>query len=830
MIILRNNTIRTTISALLIIFLFLVEGCQDPQQQDSPPQTTSSTPQEEQQSPEQESLTREDKILYLADLMKNKRFSVSTAYQAKLREEPDQWLRYTNALHGKNNSIFHHPIWGIANNLVFEDLQIEPHMRLNYSLGLFTQECQKSSDGVMFKLFIRDHEGEHAIFEESFNPGDSWYDYSLDLSQYTGKTVTLELATTPLQDTLCDWAVWGAPRLTNYAIAREYETKPLHSAERFEAISPTLFDIPVHETGSQRCDRGWIANAVTTDIELAEVSPETMIRNELYVLDISDTPGEELVIEVLAQNEEVLSTATYPISSRHQVIVSEYPVNTHEKRPERIRIRLHGDTPSVVFIKEPVLYTEQAAAVGQRKPHVLLISLDTLRGDRLGCYGYQRNVSPNIDAFAKEAFVFTNAYSNSNWTLPAHTSMFTSLYPSQHQIVLNSWHNGIFQPYENPHYFITEAFQKANYLTLAFTGGGYVDAQYGFNKGFDYHIENIREFNQQSLESIERWLELHKTIPMFVFLHTYEVHDYHFEKPNHYKFVQKNFQLDEGTKLFPLLRLRAVSAIDTPEYQDILNRLMPEETIQYASDLYDGAIYYVDIQLGKLFRALQKMDIYDNSWIILTSDHGEGFGEVHNHNRNSSWKHGKTLYDDQIKIPLIIKPPKNFMQGVTQQTIDQFVQTLDIPPTLMEILEVSPIEEFQGANLLPLLTTPTKAEAETIKFSDDIRNMLFAVIYKEYKLIAKPQTNLLLIGDFQYELYHLVTDRYEKLNLKQSHKHVPIYNELKQLLDEHIQDFFNNNNKRMIIETTFPGRLSPESKSEDIDSQHLQRLKDLGYL
>lgn len=383
-----------------------------------------------------------------------------------------------------------------------------------------------------------------------------------------------------------------------------------------------------------------------------------------------------------------------------------------------------------------------------------MISLDTLRADRLGCYGYSRDTSPNIDALAAESFVFTNAYSNSNWTLPAHISMFTSLYPAQHQISLHVWRDEKFNPYDPvPYYYIPEAFKQANYLTIAFTGGGFVDSKYGFNKGFDYHTENIKALNIESIDAITATLNSLSNIPFFAFFHTYEIHDYFLEKSSHSRYVQEHFSIGE-IPLAKIINFFKNPAVSMSKYKIFRDQLLSPEGIQYVNDLYDGAIFYTDELLGKFLDGLKTMNIYDTSWIILTSGHGEGFGESHNRNRTTSWSHGTSLYNDQTHIPLLIKPPKNYLpESPGGSIVTTFVELVDIPSTISSILGIEAHEQFRGQNLHRLLTSADNLSPEMI-FSEEINlTKQFAVIKNQYKLI--PTTTLKHLEEF-LDIYRII--------------------------------------------------------------------------
>jgi arylsulfatase A-like enzyme len=354
-----------------------------------------------------------------------------------------------------------------------------------------------------------------------------------------------------------------------------------------------------------------------------------------------------------------------------------------------------------------------------------------------------------------------------------------------------------------------------------------VHSRYGFNRGFDYHVEGVKQLDDKSLDSLVELIEMNKSRPIFYFFHTYEIHDYYLDKPVFHKYVTNIFNKNE-VRLVDLINLLGKPVWRQPRYEMISKQLMPPEGIRYVVDLYDGAIFCTDMMLGKFFDKLRDMGIYDEAWFIITSDHGEGLGDIHNNNRNSSWSHGRGLYENLIRIPLIIKPPKSLERDLSdERTMDEFVQTIDIAPTLLSIIGVSEREDFSGRSLLPLLLNGKKLDDVAI-FSEELNTEEFSVIFDRYKLIRRPKSNFFADRNrFAFELYNLKDDQFEKVNvleMEASSKYFPIRNELKKILDQHVDKVFNVGNLG-----NQPVR-EEKPNSKDVDAQQIKRLKELGYL
>ncbi len=376
----------------------------------------------------------------------------------------------------------------------------------------------------------------------------------------------------------------------------------------------------------------------------------------------------------------------------------------------------------MIALGAPVIYTKPPPT----RKNVILISLDTLRQDHLSCYAYDRKTSPSLDAFAKKSLVFNNAVANSNSTLPSHMSMFTSLYPSEsgHQFKLSNYHfieNTIPETIK----CLGEYVRPLSMKTGAITGGNWVSSWIGYDRGFDDFIEWTGLDMQITYERAINWLESNKKYNFFLFLHTYEIH-----KPYSRDYFLKN---SHG------------------KIAGIKDRMIAR---------YDSGIRYTDQYLGKLFKWLKENNLFENTLIIITSDHGENF-EILDGFDNLPGTHGRTLYDSEIKIPLMVGGAKGFYK----QGICNFqVSNVDILPTILEYLEIEPERQLRGKSLVDLTATSGDLSSRTA-FSENM------ILYNDKrgfrslrtvvrKLIQKQEDNTV-----SYEFYNLANDPEEKENL-----------------------------------------------------------------
>lgn len=363
--------------------------------------------------------------------------------------------------------------------------------------------------------------------------------------------------------------------------------------------------------------------------------------------------------------------------------------------------------------------------------NVILISVDTLRADHLGCYGYDRDTSPHIDALAEDGIRFANAYASSSWTLPSHVSIMTSLHGVRHQV----YHDD--ERMDPKLVTLAEHFQSRGYPCAAFTGGGFVSPAYGFAKGFDsYDVGSGHVFNQDSADRVFRlvspWIDRHQDRSFFLFLHTYQPHS-PYACPMPYKTMFLNDESLFGhADLFYILG-----------GQGNLYKPLPDAERQNLIDLYDGEIRYVDDRLiGPLVAQLKAQGLYDRTLIVFLSDHGEEFFD------HGAWGHGHSLYDELLKVPLILKLPRSQHKGMSPDTI---VSLVDVMPTLLDAMEWDiPRESLDGRSLFPVFEGK---EAEDRMFLSDIgSNILRSHVPKK---IATNRGRIKLILNEEYSLEDL---------------------------------------------------------------------------
>lgn len=396
-----------------------------------------------------------------------------------------------------------------------------------------------------------------------------------------------------------------------------------------------------------------------------------------------------------------------------------------EWKKVQISFITRGSEKALASWFNPVIYSPQ-----QNTKNVILISLDTLRPDHLGCYGYSRDTSPSIDSFAKESALFQNTFATSPWTLPSHVSMLTSLNCINHQV----YH--INQTMDPSLLTLADILRTKGYFTGAITGGGYVSGLYGFSKGFDsYHVRGAildKHAAEVGCRYALEWIERHKDRNFFLFLHTYQIHTPYLS-PSPYN----TLFLEEGAA-FTDIDLGQLRFNHENRYKSVSAALK-----QNIIDLYDAEIRYTDESMIKpLLDKLKKLNLYDNTMIILTSDHGEEFFE------HNSWQHLHSLYNETIKIPLIIK---FFNSEHAGKRIKKFARIIDIMPTILDELGIgSWNQKIDGESLLELLSAKKQEKNERIFISELASNVMKKHVPKKVAINLDKQ-KLILNSDFKPE-------------------------------------------------------------------------------
>jgi choline-sulfatase len=397
--------------------------------------------------------------------------------------------------------------------------------------------------------------------------------------------------------------------------------------------------------------------------------------------------------------------------------------------------------------------------------NIFLIVIDSLRFDHLGCYGYHRETSPAIDKIAGEGITFDRAISQSSWTKPSVASLLTSTYPEIHGV------KSIKDRLSTHETFLPTILKKFGYVTGCIQTNPFLSSESGFNQDFDFYLELFDKVPgmykpriNEAINAVCDWLDQFTHNRFFLYLHVLDTH-------NPY----------------------------TPPKE--FNRFGDTE-----QDLFDGEVRFVDYYIGLIRCYLALKGLQEKTLFIITSDHGEEFGE-HGHRY-----HAKHLYEEVLRVPLIFSSPALIPSGLS---IPTQVRSIDILPTILELLGIPPLAKHQGESLLPLLKlAPTPARPAISQIGEENcatrKTEVVALTTENYKLIWNKKNDA-------KELYHLQRDPREENNIAYEEK------EKTQELQSQLENLLQRPD-----ETPFHYRSAPKKISFDEDL--LKRLRGLGYI
>lgn len=380
-------------------------------------------------------------------------------------------------------------------------------------------------------------------------------------------------------------------------------------------------------------------------------------------------------------------------------------------------------------------------------PNIILISIDSLRADHLHSYGYGRATSPNLDALAAEGTSFETVISPTSWTLPAHMTLLTSLPPEKHGVITNRFRLSSSIP------TLPEKLQRAGYTTAGFVSATYLDGLFGFSRGFDEYDDYtlLRVAGEKSRRAMTAHLVANRAVdwldarakqppaaarqPFFLFLHFFDVH-YDYNPPPPY------------SRMFD----RAYRGRSTGELDDIRPGAAPRD-VNHAVALYDGEIAWVDANIGRILARLRAQGLDRNTIVAVTADHGEEFLD------HGQAGHFKTLYDEVVRVPLIVRYPGHVAAG---RRVAGQVRLMDVGPTLFSLAGVRlPRAHIEtAARSLACFVRPAAAKpVPALPAFGDLQGEIASLRTADAKLIRNLRTH-------EEEFYDLTRDPRERHNVE----------------------------------------------------------------
>jgi len=376
-------------------------------------------------------------------------------------------------------------------------------------------------------------------------------------------------------------------------------------------------------------------------------------------------------------------------------------------------------------------------------PNIVLVVIDALRPDHLGCYGYDRPTSPNLDRLADESIVFDNAIAAAPWTKTSFSSFLTGLYPFQHGVV--GWESIM------PDSIVTlpEMLRDSGYETVAIVNMLGITGRFKVLTGFE-RISEAAKYKRDAAKTTSDAIDILTGLPQpfFVLIHYFDTH-WPYRPP--VKYIDK---VSSGASdVLSVRQQMRKSDLEKP----------PDEVVKRDVIYYDACIRFVDDEVARLIQFLESEGLRDNTVIIVTADHGEAFWE------HGFGSHGHSLYDEEIKVPLIINNPVKYPRG---KRIANQVSLIDLTPTIASLAGITDKHHREGRNLISLIDgKPDVVPADrllpgeydlcecTLRKSPDSKGVRSLT----WKIIIEPSTALI-------QLYNLKQDPRETVNLWGSEK------------------------------------------------------------
>lgn len=579
---------------------------------------------------------------------------------------------------------------------------------------------------------------------------------------------------------------------------------------------------------------------------LAEIYKETLAAksSETFRIPLRELPARPWLDIAIGTPEEEPVTFTASIAQRDGSKTSDMEVlfertvstaNTWE--PLRIDLAEYSGEGVVLELSlsgskkglwgywgGPAIRSSIVPEPGKKPQGVIFLVVDTLRTDHLNIFGYERETTTHLKQFAEEGVAFSNAVAQGTWTKVSQSSMVTSLYPQSHQI------------FEVPHTLpasaetIAEVYREAGYATVSYSSVLFTGKQNNMHQGYEELHEkksiDDEEFTSKTskhyVDRIIPWLEQHKDVPFFAYLHVFDPHSpYRPRAPYDTVWARPEDQerMQEIEKQMAEADVKLIHKMPMKEEYVSKTGNDPDELLRIYTDWYDGSIVGMDNEIGRLLDALKGMGIDDDTLIVFASDHGE---ELWEHGR---FFHSHTVYSELSQVPLVFRWP-NASGFQTGSTVDRVIENLDIMPTLLELSGIDGPSAMQGRSLLPLIDgSGASSWQDRMVFTQTYRNddkelgddpekgHHFAFTENGVKVIRKE-----IEPELVEEFYDRTADPLDGNNI--------------------IDEGDNRNNVAAMTESfsawrekadseTLP---SDEEMAQDLSSEDLKRLKALGYV
>lgn len=482
------------------------------------------------------------------------------------------------------------------------------------------------------------------------------------------------------------------------------------------------------------------------------------------------------------------------------------------------------------------------------RPNIVLIVLDTLRADHVGCYSYHRDTTPNIDRFSRESTLFSHAYAPSYWTLPSHASLFTGLYPSEH----GTSHRTMYL--DESHRTLAQELKDIGYSTLSISSNLFIRPEFGMTRGFDV-AENPKDLPYYSTTDLRKIFKDNKGKNIFIpFLK--ELRNSNHKGGDILNFLysiykrnrpsRKSEWCGRANQLFQRLKAHSARIENQPFFlfmnfmechyayspkEEFAKRFIPDfskehlaigaehpwsrvanppdrSIVDTLNSLYDAELAYADKYLGMIMKDLETKGLLNETMVIITSDHGELFGE------KDLFGHPPSMHNKLLHVPLIVRFPKYFPEG---KTVDRRVSIAGIYNCLQSILGVKFANDSHIPSILPGSFEGSNEEepvfAETLGFQANLEKYGLDQADFDKEIQALHLADMKIIHhEGTFTVYDLKEDPMEERAL-----------DLDADRTEELRSAFEQFRERLNV-------LSSKRKPKEMDKDIKANLEALGYL
>jgi arylsulfatase A-like enzyme len=567
---------------------------------------------------------------------------------------------------------------------------------------------------------------------------------------------------------------------------------------------------------------------------MSEVYRESIVSRAPEILSIPlDLPSRPLLELALGTVDDAPVCFRVAVSDRtlvEQTLSTPYrweerlvDLSEFAGRKVTLSLSLQSDHEGAIGIWESPVVRQRGAARAQSSPRgVILLWADTLRWDHLDAYGYERETAPFLKRFASEGAFFENNVSQATWTKVSSPSILTSLYPSTHGVKDFSDH------LPSSATTLAEVYRGAGYATVSFASNLFTGQFTNLHQGFEELHEDgtlpeagSSKTSREYVDRFTRWLERHRDVPFFAFLHLYDPHDPFEPRPPYDRLwadpSKKKEHEEELSKVRGFIQDPLGKLFGMSSRAEMVNAgIDPDAFVAFTRDWYDGSIRGMDVEIGRIVERLRELSLDEDTLIVFAGDHGEEFLE------HGQTFHGQSVYGELTRVPLIFRWPGGIAPGAR---VDRVTETIDVMPTLLALSGIPLPEGIQGQSLAPLLTgdgsgfrdRPAISEKAVTKSSEGAPwpadTESYSIIDYGLKLVHHRTRRE---GTPEYELFDALKDPLDKTNIAAEHP-----DQVKRL-SEILDGWYKMANA---------ARLAPDAETmEGLSQQQLERLRSLGYI